>query len=429
MPTNTSPAPPLQVTHHLLGHPSGLKGHLDVHGPLNVARGRSSSWHHALVTSLDESGLTGRGGGDFPASIKLALAKSAGAGGTLVVNAMEGEPASDKDRLLLIRASHLVLDGAQYLAALCGSDRIVICVPSSRVAVTTAVRHAMAERTRHRYARVREEMVHPPDRFIAGEESALTNWIDSARLLPLFRPDKSIPLRIGKRPALVHNAETLAHIALIARHGPGPFRARGIAEEPGTCLVTLSGAVAHSGVVEVDRGTPMWDIALRAQPVERVQALLVGGYGGTWVGPEHFGTPYASISLRTIGAPAGVGVIVVLGETSCGVAESSAYRSLLGRSERWPMRSVRLRASCHRRRSVPAGSRTRRPPDHGETPSATARRQRARGLPASRRRGQHGAQCVDGLFRRHCRPRPRGTLPALAQAHDPSFSPTDWLVT
>ena len=323
MPTNASPAPPLQVTHHLLGHPSGLKGHLDVHGPLNVARGRSSSWHHALATSLDESGLTGRGGGDFPTSIKLALAQSAGAGGILVVNAMEGEPASDKDQLLLIRASHLVLDGAQYVAALCGSARIVVCVPSGRVAVATAVRHAIAERTRPGYARVREEMVHPPDRFIAGEESALVNWIESARSLPVFRPDKGIPLRIGKRPALVHNAETLAHIALIARYGPGPFRARGIAEEPGTCLVTLSGAVAHSGVVEVDRGTPMWDIALRAQPVERVQALLVGGYGGTWVGPEHFGTPYASISLRTIGAPAGVGVIVVLGETSCGVAESA----------------------------------------------------------------------------------------------------------
>ena len=94
-------------------------------------------------------------------------------------------------------------------------------------------------------------------------------------------------------------------------------------EEPGTCLVTISGGVAHPGVVEVDRGTPLSDIAMLSQPVEPVQALLVGGYGGTWVGPGHFGTPYASISLRTIGAAAGVGVIVVLGEGSCGVAESA----------------------------------------------------------------------------------------------------------
>jgi NADH:ubiquinone oxidoreductase subunit F (NADH-binding) len=199
----------------------------------------------------------------------------------------------------------------------------VVCVPNGRVGVVAAVRHAMQERRAHRYARVREEIAQPPDRFIAGEESALVNWIESARSAPVFRPDKSIALRIKKRPALVHNAETLAHIALIARYGAGPFRARGMAEEPGTCLVTLSGAVAHSGVVEVDKGTPLWDIAQRGRPVEPIQALLVGGYGGAWLGPEHFRTPYASIPLRTIGATSGVGVIVALGETSCGLAESA----------------------------------------------------------------------------------------------------------
>ena len=320
---STSPAPPLQRAHHLIGHPRDLKGHLDAHGPLNVARGGGNSWQGDLVNSLEVSGLTGRGGGAFPTSIKLALAQSAGVGSTVVVNAMEGEPASQKDQLLLIRAPHLVLDGAQYLAALCRSDRIVICLPANRVESVSAVRHAIGERARSRHARVREEIAQPPDRFIAGEESALVNWINSAQSLPVFRPDKGTPLRIGRRPALVHNTETLAHIALIARHGPGPFRARGLAEEPGTCLVTVSGAVAHPGVVEVDRGTPLWDIALRGQPVEPTQALLVGGYGGAWVGPEHFGVPYASISLRTIGATAGVGVVVVLGETSCGLAESA----------------------------------------------------------------------------------------------------------
>ena len=329
----SSPTAPLQSDHHLLGNPSDLKGHLDAHGPLNVARGDGNSWQHDLVNSLEASGLTGRGGGAFPTSIKLALAHSAGSGGTVVVNAMEGEPASQKDQLLLIRAPHLVLDGAQYLAALCRSDRIVVCLPASRVASTNALRHAIGERTRSRHARVKEEIVQPPDRFIAGEESALVNWINSVQSLPVFRPDKGMPLRIGRRPALVHNTETLAHVALIARHGPAPFRSRGLAEDPGTCLVTVSGAVAHPGVVEVDRGTPLWEIALRGQPVEPTQALLVGGYGGAWVGPDYFGTPYASIPLRTIGAVAGVGIVVVLGETSCGVAESARIaRYLAGQS-------------------------------------------------------------------------------------------------
>ena len=331
---STSPAPPRgDVQHRLLGHPSDLRGHLDAHGPLNVALAHNRSWQESLMTSLESSGLAGRGGGAFPTSIKLALAYSAGIGGTIVVNAMEGEPASDKDKLLLTRAPHLVLDGAQYVAALCRADRIVICIPIGRDGVASAVRNATAERTRHRYARVKEEIVRPPDRFVAGEESALANWFNSERSLPVFRPDKGMPLRIGKRPALVHNTETLAHVALIARQGPGPFRSRGTTEEPGSCLVTISGDVVHPGVVEVDRGTPLSEIVSLSQPAEPVQALLVGGYGGTWVSPPYFGTPYASISLRTIGAAAGVGVIVVLGEMSCGLAESARIvRYLAGQS-------------------------------------------------------------------------------------------------
>jgi NADH:ubiquinone oxidoreductase subunit F (NADH-binding) len=320
---NADPARPRTGVHQLLGHPSDLKGHLDAHGPLDVALYRNTSCQQSLVTSVEASGLAGCGGGAFPSSIKLELARRHGAGGAVVVNAMEGEPASDKDKLLLSRAPHLVLDGAQHLAALCGANRIVVCIPIGGDAVATLVSHAMFERARHRYARVKEEIARPPDRFIAGEESALANWLDSGLSLPVFRPDKGTPLRIGRSPALVHNTETLAHVALIARHGSGPFRGRGTTEEPGTCLLTISGAVAHPGLVEVDRGTPLWDIAMLGEPIEPVQALLVGGYGGTWLGPEHFGTPYASFSLRTIGAAAGVGVIVGLGETACGLAESA----------------------------------------------------------------------------------------------------------
>jgi NADH:ubiquinone oxidoreductase subunit F (NADH-binding) len=318
-----SQAPPRSALHHLLGHPGDLAGHVATHGPLAVAVGNHASWQEALAASLESSGLAGRGGGGFPSATKLALAHAHGHGGTLVVNGMEGEPASDKDKVLLSRAPHLVLDGAQFLAGMCRARRIVVCIPVGRDSVAAAVQHAISERSAARYARVSEVVIRPPDRFVAGEESALVNWIESERALPVFRPDKGTPLRIGKRPALLHNAETLAHIALIARRGPEEFLARGIREEPGTCLVTVSGAVAQPGVVEVDRGTPLWDIAMRGTPVEPAQALLVGGYGGNWVGPEHFDTPYASISLRTIGASTGVGVLSVLGQRACGITETA----------------------------------------------------------------------------------------------------------
>jgi NADH:ubiquinone oxidoreductase subunit F (NADH-binding) len=236
---------------------------------------------------------------------------------------MESDPASDKDKLLLTRAPHLVLDGAQILAAACAAQEIIVSIPVGRIDVAAALNHAIHEREEMRYARVGEVVVRPPDGFVAGEESALTRWIEDGRSLPSFRPDKSKPLRIGGLPTLIHNVETLAHIALITRHGPDPFRARGTADDPGTCLVTIGGAVKRPGVVEVDRGTTLHDIALRAVPVDAPSALLVGGYGGSWVGPEHFSAPLSSAALRTIGVTSGLGAIVVLGSAACGIAETA----------------------------------------------------------------------------------------------------------
>ena len=179
---------------------------------------------------------------------------------------MEGEPASDKDKLLVIRSPHLVLDGAQLLAAASGAQRVMVCVPQGRHRVAAAMTRALAERAAAGCAPLPESMLRPPDRFIAGEESALARWVESGQSLPSFRPDKGTALRIGRRVALVHNAETLAHVAMIARTGPDAFRAHGLVEDPGTSLVTISGAVEHPGVVEVDRGTPLIDVANRAVP-------------------------------------------------------------------------------------------------------------------------------------------------------------------
>lgn len=316
---------PATGDYRVLGHPSDLAGHVATLGPLPLPGTRNPGWRDGFVSALEASGLTGRGGAGFPAAIKLAVARADGPGCTILVNAMEGEPASDKDKLLLLRTPHLVLDGAQLLAAACGARRVVVCVPEGRDQVAASVTVAVAERAaRRRYAVAAPvELVRPPDRFIAGEESALARWVENGRSLPSFRPEKGNPLRIGRTSALVHNAETLAHVAMIARTGPDAFRARGLVEDPGTSLVTIGGAVAHPGVVEVDRGVPLIEIVSRATPLGSPQALLVGGYGGAWVGPSHFMTPYASLSLRAVGATAGVGVVVVLGPNACGLAESA----------------------------------------------------------------------------------------------------------
>jgi NADH:ubiquinone oxidoreductase subunit F (NADH-binding) len=314
---------PTTTPYRLLGYSADLAGHLSELGPLPVPTSATRHWRHQMAATIEASGLAGRGGASFPAAIKLAVASSLGAGGVVVVNGMEGEPASDKDKVLLLKVPHLVLDGAELLALASGASDIVVCIPEGRDHIARAMQTALQERARHRYGAIHAQLVRPPDRFVAGEESALVEWIGSGQSLPSFRPDKGTPLRIGRRAVLVHNTETLAHVAMIARRGPESFRQRGMPEEPGTTLVTISGAVKHPGVVEIDRGTPLLDVVARSEPLVHPQAMLVGGYGGTWVGPEHFATPYASLSLRTIGASAGVGIIVALGPDACGIAETA----------------------------------------------------------------------------------------------------------
>ena len=320
--TSASDTLPETKRYRILGHPTDLAGHVAALGPIPLPSTSPRAWREGFVSALEASGLPGRGGAGFPAAIKLAVAHSAGRG-VVVVNGMEGEPASDKDKLLLLRSPHLVLDGAQLLAAASGARGVTVCVPQGRDHVAAAVARALAERAGTGHAPIPEALVRPPDRFIAGEESALARWLASGASLPAFRPDKGMPLRIGRQAALVHNAETLAHVAMIARTGPDAFRAHGLVEDPGTCLITISGAVENPGVVEVDRGTPLMDIARRATPLSEPRAFLAGGYGGAWVGPEHFATPYASLSLRAVGSSAGVGVLIVLGHDACGLVETA----------------------------------------------------------------------------------------------------------
>ena len=102
----------------------------------------------ALWAEVAASGLAGRGGGGFPAAAKWDAVTRSGRRPLIVVNAMEGEPASAKDRILLTCAPHLVLDGAEVAAALSGAREIVVCVADDRDDTARAVQRAVAERQR-----------------------------------------------------------------------------------------------------------------------------------------------------------------------------------------------------------------------------------------------------------------------------------------
>jgi NADH:ubiquinone oxidoreductase subunit F (NADH-binding) len=187
----------------------------------------------------------------------------------------------------------------------------------------SSIEAAIAERRRARASRFGVTVERPPGRYVTGEESALVSWLNDRPALPALRVDKSVPLRVGRRPALVHNAETLAQVALIARHGPDWFRQMGTPEAPGSTLVTVSGAVSLPGVVEIELGTPVLDILERAGVPTALSGVLVGGYGGAWLDPVHLATPFAPGPLAAVGATHGVGILIALPVGGCGIAETA----------------------------------------------------------------------------------------------------------
>ena len=300
------------------GAPLDRAEHTAAYGPL----GRATAGP-ALIESVTRSGLRGRGGAGFPCGRKLAAVAAARRRPIAVVNGCEGEPASGKDRLLLEHLPHLVLDGAALAAGAVGATEVVVCLSEQDRRALAAVEAALYERPDGRAIRLR--LV--PERYVASEESALVRGLDGGPALPAY-----VPPRPFERGILIQNAETLAHLALIARHGAGWFRTVGTPDDPGTTLLTVSGAVRDPGIYEVPLGTSLGAVLTAAAPAAPPRAVLLGGYFGAWVSPvEAAGLPLAHHALRSQGASLGCGVIVALPQEACGLCESAAVLEYLAR--------------------------------------------------------------------------------------------------
>jgi NADH:ubiquinone oxidoreductase subunit F (NADH-binding) len=294
--------------------PAGLAEHLERFGPLPY-RGAP----RRLIGDVEAAGLTGRGGAAFPTYRKLA-AMAAGRGPAPVVigNGAEGEPASSKDKSLLWFSPHLVLDGLQLAAEAVGSVTIGLYIHRNP-RLHARLEAAIAERAAAGLDAAAVELIEAPHRFLAGEESALASRVSGGPALPRYKPPRASQRGVAGRRTLVQNVETLAHLALIARYGPGWFRSAGTPEEPGSMLVTLHQADGRMSMLETTLGTPIADL-LRLP----AQAVLIGGYHGAWLPGAQAGLlPLANAALRPLGAAVGAGVLAALPGDRCGLAETA----------------------------------------------------------------------------------------------------------
>ena len=170
---------------------------------------------------------------------------------------------------------------------------------------------------------------------LPGEETALVNFLGGGSAQPTAVPPRPFERGVGGRPTLVQNVETLAHVAQIARFGPAWFRAIGTTDDPGSMLMTLSGAVAKPGIVEVAFGTRLGDvIAMGGGTTADLSAILIGGYYGSWIAADRaLELPLTNASLRAAGAGLGCGVLHAFSARTCGVQASARIaRYLAGES-------------------------------------------------------------------------------------------------
>jgi NADH:ubiquinone oxidoreductase subunit F (NADH-binding)/ferredoxin len=292
-----------------------LWAHREVHGDVEPIP------YRGLISLADQIRLGGRGGAGFPFARKLAAVfesvQRCQAPPVVVVNGTEGEPAAWKDKMLLARAPHLVLDGALLAARALGARELVVGVADDGVA-GASVLDALRERGR---SPLPIRIVTVPHRFISGEAGALVRGINGDAHIPPGQKVRASDSGVDGRPTLVSNAETYAQLAVAASVGSAEYSAVGTADEPGTVLLTVTGSARRPRVVETPTGLPLKE-ALRLCGASTGQGVLTGGYHGKWITPE--AASQAEISRQSfteVGGALGAGIIIPLTEDTCPLGE------------------------------------------------------------------------------------------------------------
>lgn len=245
--------------------PMNLSGAEDL-GYAALARARELG-ADAVLDALELSGLQGRGGAGFPAYIKWrAVRKESASLKYVVCNADEGEPGTFKDREIMLRRPHLMLEALAIAALVTGSASIYIYVRGEFPEETRCLERALAAGGLEDFD---FRFVEGHGAYICGEETALIESIEGRRGMPRLKPPYPTQQGLWGKPTLMNNVETLACVPDIILRGGQRFRDLG-RTEPGTKLYCLSGHIVRPGVYELPLGVSLNELVAAA-----------GGYVGT----------------------------------------------------------------------------------------------------------------------------------------------------
>lgn len=288
----------------------------------------------AVIEEVRQSGIRGTGGAGFPTAQKWKFAreaKSPDAIKYLICNAAEGDLGAFMDRAILENDPHLVIEGMAIAAHAIGATKGYIYLRAEYSKVIPVIETALQQATEQGWIGkgFDIELFHAAGMYVCGEETALINSMEGKPGRPRLRPPFPAQAGLWNRPTVVNNVKTLAHIPLILKNGAAWFSSVGTERSKGTAILTLTGAIARPGVVEVPMGITLKEIIYGVggggKNGKKIKAIQTGGPLGGVIPEKLFTTPLSFEAMAAVRSPLGSGGIIVLAEDTCMVSMAAHF--------------------------------------------------------------------------------------------------------
>jgi NADH-quinone oxidoreductase subunit F len=284
-----------------------------------------------IIDEVSRSNLRGLGGAGFPTARKWSfIPKGSPKPKYLVVNADEGEPGTFKDRYILERDPHALLEGMVIAAYAIGSHKAYVYIRGEYFrsaqrfsrAVEEAYAHGWLGRNIQESGFDLDVVIHRgAGAYICGEETALLTSLEGGKGFPRLKPPFPAISGLFQSPTIVNNVETLACVPFILREGAERFAGMGTPKQGGTRLFSLCGHVNRPGVYEAPVGVTLRELidnyAEGVRGGRKLKAVVPGGISAKVLTADEIDVPMDFDSLMAAGTMAGSGGVIVMDETTC----------------------------------------------------------------------------------------------------------------
>ena len=276
-----------------------------------------------LIAELQAANLRGRGGAGFPMGRKASLIdRASGKPAYLVVNADESEPGAFKDREVMTRVPHRLLEGCLIAAHAIESDRVFIYIRGEYLTEYEILQAAVDEARAAGIFGECEILVHRgAGAYICGEETALLDSLEGRRGQPRPRPPFPPIQGLYDAPTQINNVCTIATVPVILELGAAEFAKIGPESSPGTAIFSISGNIERPGNYELVLGTPMrelvYDVAGGVPDGRQLKAVIPGGSSVPALTPDQLDTPLDYDSIQAAGSFFGAASLIVVDDRCC----------------------------------------------------------------------------------------------------------------